>query len=144
MKKLTTGGAEHAGVRIAKGSRPGGKGREQRHVRRFPKTSDFKGLSMEGTLRSLLPLGSSSCFRPGGPQKWLIPHSRKESQTAEIREDAERLKYSFEDSGFESFGRKSSAVSAYSAVDTFFFISEGWKDFYNFLSNKNICLIIGV
>jgi hypothetical protein len=69
-------------------------------------------------------------------QNGLIPHSRKESQTAETREDAERLKYSLEDPCFESIGRKSSAVSAYSAVDIFFFISEGPKYFYNFLSNK--------
>jgi hypothetical protein len=33
------------------------------------------------------------------------------------------------------FTKKSSAVSAYSAVD-FFFIPGGRRDFYNFLSNK--------
>jgi len=70
------------------------------------------------------------------PKNGLIPHSQKESQIAETREDAEKLKYSLEDSCFESFGRKSSAVSVYSAVDIFFFISEGPKDLYNFLNNE--------
>jgi hypothetical protein len=37
---------------------------------------------------------------------------------------------------FLSLPKKISAASAYSAVDIFFFISEGPKDFYNFLSNE--------
>jgi len=38
---------------------------------------------------------------------------------------------------FFVFTQKSSAISAYSAVD-FFFLLGGRRDFYNFLSNKKV------
>ena len=70
------------------------------------------------------------------PKNGLIPHSRKESQTAEIREDAERLKYSLEIHVLNLLEENPLRSPRTLRLIFFFFISEGPKDFYNFPSNK--------
>jgi hypothetical protein len=84
IKNLTAEVAEHTEVKMAKGSRPGMYGK---------KRSPFRGLHQK---TSALSASSSfillSSFAEDPEKERSFPQRRKEPTTAEIREDAERMK----------------------------------------------------
>jgi hypothetical protein len=98
-KNLTTEVAEHAEVRMAKGSRP----RVQRENGSISNTSrkdkTAKGLSEKDLCALCFLFVLPLVFIRGGSRerKSLIPQWGKKPQTAEIREDAERMKYANND-----------------------------------------------
>jgi hypothetical protein len=104
---------------MAKGSAPGCGGEKQPSFPPFPEDHYGRGAFKERFLCSLPPLRSSSCL-----QCWRLGRQRGVAIHKMI-------------CGFLSLPRKSSAVSAYSAVD-FFFILGGRRDLNNFLCNGKI------
>jgi hypothetical protein len=84
-KNLTTEVAEYPEAKMAKSPRGGKHEKKKAHCQRFPKGQKSPGGPRKKSLRSLL-LPSSSYLHP-------LRIQRKEGQTIEIREDAERMKY---------------------------------------------------
>jgi hypothetical protein len=117
---------------MAKYSAPGCKGKSGPLSHPSRKVKTAKGLSRNDLCALRLLFVHPLVFLPGGSKR------KEESMSTK---------------GFVFFSlpKKSSAISAYSAVD-FFFLLEGRRDFYDFLSNKidmdfghfrqNPCLVI--
>ena len=85
IKNLTTEVAEHAEIKLGKGLRPRGQGNKQPHF----------GLSEKDLCGLRFLFGHPLFFIRAGSRKrkTLILQRRKEPQTAEVREDAERMKF---------------------------------------------------
>ena len=90
IKNLTTEVAEHTEIKTVKGSRPRVQGNKQPPFQPFPEGQPCQGAFKKRSLRSLLPLRSSSCLHPWRIQRKKDFYSPKEKRTTNRRDPGGR------------------------------------------------------